>query len=49
MSVDHVGPKWVADFLEVVKPEDRAIIMRRTYEKVTELLGLLEVEPWEGL
>ncbi len=32
-SIEHVGPKWVADFLEIRNPEDRAIIMRRAYER----------------
>jgi hypothetical protein len=47
MSVDHVGPKWVADFLEIAEPEDREIVMRRVYEKVTGLLDLLRIRPWE--
>ena len=35
-SVEHVGPTWVADFLEITEKEDREIIMRRAYEKVNE-------------
>jgi len=31
-SVEHIGPKWVADFLEVTEREDRDIIVRRAYE-----------------
>jgi len=46
-SVEHIGPKWVADFFEVVDKEDRDIIMRRAYEKVNELLDLLHIGPWE--
>ncbi len=42
-SAGHIGPKWVADFLEVTEPEDREIVMRRAYEKVRELLDLLGV------
>jgi hypothetical protein len=42
-SVEHIGPKWVADFLEVTEREDRDIIMRRAYEKVNELLDLLHI------
>ncbi len=46
-SIEHVGPKWVADFLEVADKEDRDIIMRRAYEKVNELLGILRISSWE--
>lgn len=46
-SVEHVGPKWVADFLEVLEKEDRDIIMRRVYEKVIQLLDILGISPWE--
>jgi len=46
--VAHVGPTWVADFLEVTEKEDREIVMRRAYEKVTELLDMLRVSAWEG-
>jgi hypothetical protein len=42
-SVEHIGPKWVADFLEVTEKEDREIIMRRAYEKINELLELLHI------
>jgi hypothetical protein len=45
--VEHIGPKWVADFLEVTEIEDRDIIMRRAYEKINELLDLLCVSAWE--
>jgi hypothetical protein len=46
-SVEHIGPKWVADFLEVTEKEDRDIIMRRAYEKVNELLNLLHIGVWK--
>ncbi len=42
-SVEHIGPKWVADFLEVTEKEDRDIIMRRAYEKISELLDILKI------
>jgi hypothetical protein len=38
LSPDHAGPKWVADFLEIVDPEDRAIHQRAAYEQITSLL-----------
>jgi len=46
-SVEHIGPKWVADFLEATEREDRDIIMRRAYEKVNELLDLLHISAWK--
>jgi hypothetical protein len=46
-SIDHIGPKWVADFLEKTDEEDRAILIRRVYEKVNELLDMLAVPAWE--
>ncbi len=46
-SVEHIGPKWVADFLEITEKEDREIIMRRAYEKVSELLNMLNISSWE--
>src|SRR3990167_5871151 len=42
-SIEHIGPKWVADFLEVTDKEDRAIIMRRVYEEISELLDILKI------
>ena len=47
-SVKHVGPVWVADFLDITDKEDREIVARRAYEKITELLDMLRVAPWEG-
>ncbi len=46
-SIEHIGPKWVADFLEIADKEDRAIIMRRAYEKISELLDILKISSWE--
>lgn len=42
-SIEHIGPKWVADFLEVADKDDRDIIMRRAYEKISELLDILKI------
>jgi hypothetical protein len=47
LSVDHVGPKSVADFLEVTEPEERAITQRLAYETITAWLDALEVAPWQ--
>lgn len=47
-SIEHIGPKWVADFLEMTEKEERDIIMRRTYEKISELLNNLKIPSWEG-
>jgi len=44
-SIEHIGPKWVADFLEIADKEDRDIIMRRAYEKISELLNILKISP----
>lgn len=37
-SVGHVGPRWVADFLEIGDPEERAVIQRQAYELVSAFL-----------
>ncbi len=34
ISVDHVGPTWLASFLGLDDPEERAVIQRRAYELV---------------
>lgn len=47
VSIEHIGPRWVADFLEVTDKEDRAIIIRRAYEKINELLNILKISSWE--
>jgi hypothetical protein len=46
-SVEHIGPKWVADFFEVTEKEDRDIIVRRAYEKINELLDSLHISAWK--
>lgn len=38
-SVEHVGPVSVADFDEVTDPEDRALLCRDAFERVSMLLG----------
>ncbi len=45
-SIEHIGPKWVAGFLEIADKEDREIIIRRAYEKATELLDMLKINAW---
>ena len=39
--------KWIADFLEVTEKEDRNIVMRNAYEKITELLDTLGITSWD--
>jgi hypothetical protein len=46
LSVDHVGSKSVADFLEFTEPEERAIMQRQAYEMITAWLDALDVAPW---
>ncbi len=41
-TLKHVDPNWVADFLETADKEERDILMRRAYEKVTDLLDALQ-------
>lgn len=48
LSVDHIGSRWVADFLDLTDPEDRAILQRRAFEFVTAWLDPLGIEPWQG-
>ncbi len=38
LSPEHAGPKWIADFLEIVDPEERAIQQRAAYEQIIILL-----------
>jgi len=40
-SLNHIGPKFVADFEEVEDTEERARIMRDAYERVQTLLESL--------
>jgi Nucleotidyl transferase AbiEii toxin, Type IV TA system len=43
-SPDHFGPKFVADFAEVQDAEDRAILLRDAFEKVSYLLHRLGLQ-----
>jgi len=40
-SPDHVGPKHVADFDDIIDPEERARIQRDAYERVNALISQL--------
>lgn len=42
-SIEHIGPKWLADFLELADKENRDIIMRRAYEKISDFLDILKI------
>ena len=48
-SIEYVGPKWVADFLEITDKEDREIVIRRAYERVNEFLDRLNIAEWQTL
>jgi hypothetical protein len=48
LSPDHVGSRWVADFLDVTEPEARAILQRRAYEEIAAWLDVLGAEPWSA-
>ena len=43
-SPDHTGPKSVADFDELIDPEERAVIQRDAYERVQDLLRRLGIQ-----
>jgi len=43
-SPDHIGPVFVANFLEVQDPETQAMIRRDAYERVHALVEALDVE-----
>ena len=47
-SVEHIGPRLVADFEAVTDPEARDLIRRAAYEEVRRWLDALEVAPWDG-
>ncbi|MEK6698597.1 MAG: hypothetical protein AABZ10_06070 [Nitrospirota bacterium] len=47
-TMKHVGPVWVADFMEKSNKEEREILMRRVYEKVTDMLDALKIKEWAG-
>lgn len=42
-SPQHIGPKFIADFDEIVDPDERAEIQRDAYERVQYLLSGLEM------
>lgn len=44
LSPVHAGPKWVADFLEIADPAERAIQQRAAYEQVAALLEKLGIQ-----
>lgn len=44
LSPEHAGPRWVADFLEIIDLEERAIQQRAAYEQITALLQKLGCE-----
>ncbi len=41
LSPDPAGTKWVADFLEIADPEERAIQLRAQCEQIKALLQSL--------
>jgi hypothetical protein len=41
-SPDHIGPRYLADFLELTDPEDRAFIQRDAFERVAALLERIQ-------
>ena len=45
-SMDHIGPKWVADFLQATDKEEREIFIRRAFEMTRAFLDFLAVEEW---
>lgn len=45
-ALEGVGPTWVADFLEVTNPEERARIQRRAFELVDVLMKRLGIGPF---
>jgi hypothetical protein len=48
LSPEHIGPAWVADFMEVEDPDEIARVRRDAYEKVSRLLDQLEIGQYEG-
>jgi hypothetical protein len=47
-SPEHVGPQFVADFLEIDDPDDREILQRDAFERLSYLLTELGVRPPGG-
>jgi len=43
VTVNSVGPNWVADFLEISDPEERERIKRETFELVNSLMDKLDI------
>jgi len=43
-SEKHVGPKFVADFAEIIDPDEREIRERDAYEQVSYLLEKLGIK-----
>ncbi len=41
-SPEHIGPKFVADFLDITEPEERATLQRDAFERVAFLLESLK-------
>ena len=48
LSLQHFGPVAVADFLELPDSEEREIVMRDAYERVTAFLDRLRIQPWHS-
>ena len=46
ITVDGIGPTWVADFLEVADSEERARVQREAFELVNALMEKLGIEPF---
>ncbi len=42
-SINHVGPKWIADFDEIEDTDDRAVRIRDAFERVDYLLRGLDI------
>lgn len=47
VTVNSVGPNWVADFLEISDPEERERIKRETFELVNSLMDKLNIYAFE--
>lgn len=47
VTVNSVGPNWVADFLEISDPEERERIKREAFELVNFLMDKLDIKPFE--
>jgi len=45
-TIDGIGPTWVADFLELSDPEERARIQREAFELINALMQGLGIEPF---